>query len=400
MPAKPDGEAKTDVDVLVTITPDDGNSAWLKVVWSQGISGFRPYLVDADALRETAKEVRRSLGDVVTKAMQSGIDTCGPELHAVAKAGYTLRLALFDKRGGEEDPEVIEQWLASRDPGTMIVFRVEPRIHIPWGLIYDTEIDEPVGGACATNMNRYSDFWALKYRLSTMYLRIPPDSDDRQISGGSLSIITVINKTAYEQAVAPLSPDEQAWVHSIVAAGGEPAYAPTDLFERWKKSVGKNCVIYFYCHGDGSSLAFAEESLTPTNLRLKLKRNAVDGASTSLVILNGCSTAAGDPSGGFLEATGPPSFCGFIGTEAAVPDIFALRFGAEMLRTFLQSGHPIRDVVHELRERHWPLSLLYSVCCYPEITVIPPSALKGISAFDTHNFSTQKIGSANDRTMA
>lgn len=388
------------MDVLVTITPDDENFAWLKVVWSQGISRFLPYVVDADALRETAKEVRQSLGDVVTKAMQGGTDTCGPELHAVAKAGYTLRLALFDKRGGEADPQVIEHWLATREPGTRIVFSVEPRIHIPWGLIYDTEIDEPVDGAYATDMNRYSDFWALKYQLSTMYLRIPPDADDRQISGELLRMIAVINKAAYEQAVAPLSPDERVWVHSIVAAGGAPAHAPADLFQRWKDAVGKNCVIYFYCHGDGSSLALTDESLTPTKLRLRLKRNAVDGASTSLVILNGCSTAAGDPSGGFLDATGPPSFCGFVGTEAAVPDIFALRFGAELLRTFLQSGRPIRDVMQELRDAHWPLSLLYSVCCYPEITVIPPTALEGIQAFDTDNFSTQQIGSANDRTMA
>jgi len=80
--------------------------------------------------------------------------------------------------------------------------------------------------------------------------------------------------------------------------------------------------------------------------------------------------------------------------------MFALRFGTELLHKFFQSGKTIRDTVQELRDSHWPLGLLYSVCCYPEIAVAPPMALEGIPNIDVENFSDQQIGSADDSTMA
>ena len=186
----------------------------------------------------------------------------------------------------------------------------------------------------------------------------------------------------------------------IIGVAGSPAHAPSELFDQWKQSSGKNCLIYFYCHADGANLALSTKSITANTLRLQLKRNEVDGSPTSIVFLNGCSTAAGHPMGGFLEATGPPSFAGFVGTEAPVPDMFALRFGTELLHKFLSSGKDICSVVHELRRAHWPLGLLYSVCCYPKIAVVPPMSLAHITEFQCENFSTQQIGSADDRTMA
>jgi len=388
------------IDIAVKIADDEGNRAWCKIVWSTGISEFPPYLVDRDALAEAATEVRLRLADVVAEAMKSGTAACGRELHAAAQAGYFLRSTLFDRRAGEQDPKEIEDWLAEVGPDVRIVFTVQPRIHIPWGLIFDREPVEHANGDYTIDKARFEDFWAYKYQTSTVYAGLPPAADNRRIPGGSLRIIAVINKSVFDEAAQLLSREEHAWVESILKIAEPLASNQSELFQRWKDSVGDNCLIYFYCHADGNNLALATDRLTPNKLRVGLRRNAVDGNPTSLVFLNGCSTASGDPKGGFLEAMGPPSLSGFIGTEAPVPDMFALRFGTELLHKFIQSGKTIRDTVQELRAAHWPLGLLYSVCCYPEIVVAPPMTLEGVPNIDTENFSTQQIGSADDSTMA
>lgn len=387
------------IDIAINIGDDELNRAWCKVQWRAGNYDFPAYLVDRDALMDAAKEVRRCLDDLVAKAMKSGTTACGRELHAVAKAGYVLRFTLFDRRAGPQDPKEIEDWLAGFGSNVRIVFIVAPRIHIPWGLVFDRDPEEPANGDYTIDKSRFENFWALKYQTSTVYDGRPPTANSRRIPGNSLRIIAVINQTVYDQAVQSLSPEEHAWVDSVLKVAGHPAHKESDLIQMWKDSVGQNCLIYFYCHADGSNLALSTDLLTPNILRRGLKENAGIGKPTSLVFLNGCSTASGDPRGGFLEAMGPP-LSGFIGTEAPVPDIFALRFGTELLIKFFRSGSSIRDTVHELRELHWPLGLLYSVCCYPDITVEPPMTLEDVPHIDTIKFSTKQIGSSHDSTMA
>src|SRR5262249_20866559 len=88
--------------------------------------------------------------------------------------------------------------------------------------------------------------------------------------------------------------------------------------------------------------------------------------------LNGCFTAASEADESFLIAIGQPGFFGFIGTEAAIPDDFALRFGQEFVRRFCDSGNPLFHVMDELWREHWPLGLLYSIYCSPDIRTRPP----------------------------
>src|SRR5204863_10056483 len=115
-----------------------------------------------------------------------------------------------------------------------------------------------------------------------------------------------------------------------------------------------------------------------------------------VVFLNGCSTATGHPDGAFLEATGQPGMCGFIGTETVVPDVFALRFSLSFLSQFLQGGRSVSDIMHELWVRHFPLSLVYSIYTYPLLQVERQAAVQPAPATpqDDENFSFGTLGSA------
>jgi hypothetical protein len=66
---------------------------------------------------------------------------------------------------------------------------------------------------------------------------------------------------------------------------------------------------------------------------------------------------------GFLAVTCGPGFCGFIGAEAKIPDIFTLRFVTQFIDWFYASGETIEHVMRTLRKAHLPLSLAFSLSC-------------------------------------
>ena len=174
--------------------------------------------------------------------------------------------------------------------------------------------------------------------------------------------------------------------------------AQRPLIEQWKTNGNNVNILFFYCHADGTTLVLdPADSLSMENFTLKLKKKARagDDPPTCLVFLNGCSTATGHEKGGFLEATGNAGFCGFIGTESTVPDIFAMRFSLAFLYEMAHSGSPVYQVMDELRRKHWPLSLVYSVYCYPPLCVTKNAKLSS-EGITFGNFSRQQLGSQDE----
>jgi hypothetical protein len=111
------------------------------------------------------------------------------------------------------------------------------------------------------------------------------------------------------------------------------------------------------------------------------------------VFLNGCHTAIGSSNeGGFLEATAHPGFCGFVGTEAEVPDIFALRLANAFLAELIYTGSTAMDAMKKVRRDYWPLSLAYSLSCHPDFRFITEGLSQ--STLPAPNFSNDAIGSS------
>jgi hypothetical protein len=129
-------------------------------------------------------------------------------------------------------------------------------------------------------------------------------------------------------------------------------------------------------------------------MKLKLKRSV--NKEVCLVFLNGCHTAVGSAEEGFLEVTGNTGFCGFLGVETVVPDIFAWRFGMAFFYYFFTKGWTVAQVMQQLRGEHWPLSLLYSAYCHPELRV-KPSVKDKMPEIQFSNFSEKMIGTSKDK---
>jgi hypothetical protein len=91
----------------------------------------------------------------------------------------------------------------------------------------------------------------------------------------------------------------------------------------------------------------------------------------TLVFLAGCNTAVGELNNGFFKVTAGVGYCGFVGTEVKVPDIFTLRFVAHFFDRFFSTGESVAQVLQALRMQHWPLSLVFSVCCASNFRLEP-----------------------------
>jgi hypothetical protein len=341
-------------------------------------------------VEQIAADLRQVLGRLVSKAMKDGAASTAGELKELAEKGKELYLELFTDAGGSQvNPDDIRAWIPTLGP-TRITFNIEDYMHIPWGLVFDGDeasLPEPGG---SVDVAHYADFWGLKYRTAALYYRIPPRGLTAIRGAATLRPLHTLNAACLTAAKTLLSAEQQAFLAQIVAS---PIHSSSDFWNSWAAQNGDFDFLHFYCHANGTSLLIATgDEITIRNLHQKLKRNTA--GAPCLVFLNGCHTAAGDNSGNFLEATGRAGFCGFIGTETHVPDVFALRFGLALHDHLLYDDVELHEVMDRLRRTHWPLSLVYSLCAYGGFRLSPPAAGPRLRPPEpaTVNYSTLDLG--------
>ena len=377
-------------EITVTVTYEGGPSA--HVVWTRGLS-FRPYEIASKLLSDMSNEVRDSLDRLIDKCMADGVASCGAELRAVAVSGHRLYKALFTKTGGVGNADKIKNWFTEKPAGSRLLFAVPKLVHVPWGLIFDKDprtLKIPEG---STDIDFYGHFWCLKYNLATTYYTLTPDVLEAPPRPAALfRLLSVVNRETHDAAKKLLSPAErevQGWLESDFPPALE---SRRGLLDEWLKADDVD-LLYFYCHADGTSIDVGDEHpITTNDFMLELTRPEVQqDSSYCMVFLNGCSTAAGAPGGGFLEATGGAGYCGFIGPEVEIPDVFALRFGLAFLYYFLKRGWPVYQIMDHLRKKHWPLGLVYSACCNPLLRVDTSGAEVG-AEIEFNNFSELPLG--------
>ena len=354
-------------ELTVEIKTEQSNK--LKVVWSMLGAKELPYYVSRQQVEQIGDELRETLGHFVANAVANGASTVGEDLKELAARGKELYLELFNDAGGSQvNPEDIRNWIPSLGP-TRITFNIEDYLHIPWGLIFDGDETKLPGAGGSVDVALYGDFWGLKYRTTSLYYRIPPRGLTTMRPANALRPLHTLNADCLASAKVLLSAEQMDFFNHIIPS---PIHSSAEFWKSWEDQKGEFDLLHFYCHANGSSLLIkADDEITVRNLQQKLKRNG-PGTAPCLVFLNGCHTAAGDSSGNFLEATGRAGFCGFVGTETQVPDVFALRFGLALHDHLLYDDQELHEVMDRLRRAHWPVSIVYSLCAYGGFRVSPP----------------------------
>lgn len=373
----------------------------LKMVWRVGGSTFKPYFVDLDLVENSSRKIRQTLEKIVKKGVEGDIRGGGLLLKELAGRGYELYELLFIEPNGARGQEV-RDWLETREPGRYRMnVTVDSRIHIPWGLVYDVEPSELTGEPGDEGIELYQDFWCFKYMLSSIYNKFTPkDIGEQPMPADIFKILSVMHKEEFDKAFEHLSDGEReilSWITDNYEYK-DHIYESKDLFQRWERVRSEINLLYFYCHADENKLELSPQDIIEMEdfIRKVSRPGTSIGKSGCMVFLNGCVTAVGKRTGGFMEATGRSGFCGFIGTEAPIPKLFALRFGIAFLYYFLYKQMPVYRIMDELRRQHWPLGLLYSTCCHPDMRIKWPVAQPPLSAAPQGNYSCVPVGDLYD----
>jgi hypothetical protein len=366
----------------------------LKITWLRDGESFLSYRINSGMVRRISARIRALLTLLVSECMDRGADSSGPTLKRLAMAGKDLHDTLFlDAGESEQSPQDILEYIR-RFPDLPVTISVDQTVYVPWGLIYDGDT-EKLSGDSALDAEAFRDFWCIRRKLSTVYRRITPDRFLRKIPASNFRILPVINRNAFEAARSQLTVTEEQSLLEWLMSRFMPVYSASDFKASWAENASKIGMLFFHCHADGTKLALSEEDLIESHqLKLEFSRSVIGKRDWScLLFLNGCSTATGDSDGAFLEAAGETGMSGFIGTEAEVPDVFALRFSLDFLSKFMQGNQSLRSTMLGLRVRHFPLSLLYSVYTYPGLQLESDNVLTPIQ-LPPANYSYGQLGTS------
>jgi len=250
----------------------------------------------------------------------------------------------------------------------MLLISLDQRVHLPWGLAYDgdpEQLPDNCPNASITPAD-YSGFWCLKYRVSTLLDVIDPSGINKPRANNEIQMLTVVNKVCWDTARLCIPDTELSLFDSTLARSQPPIGSSAEFFKAWRQFHKDLDILYLYCHANGSNLALSgQDEISIMKFKLNVIHEPPQTHPVCLVFLNGCQTAIGAEKGGFMEATGNLGFCGFIGTEAKVPDLFAIRFAADFFCHLLYEEMTVAEIMDKLRREHWPLGLVYSTCCHP-----------------------------------
>ncbi len=381
---------------------DLGEEARLKIVWNHEGKDFDPYRIPTGILKDRADDVRLALQCLIEKGMKNSnpVGRYGVEMKRLAEAGNVLYQALFDSIDDEEDvfnAFVAKKWLTEREaaPGKriQISFIVGSSIHVPWGLIYDGPVEGLSGDPEHDAIEHYQEFWCIKFLLTSVYNQLLPKVTGVSDASGLTDILSVLNRKTFQDASPRLVPPQDDILTWIENSFGQAVESSEEFFRAWQ-SRGERCrLLYFYCHAGSQHLELGlDDWIRLSDFRQKTRILGSSQRATCLVFLNGCNTAEGHVEHGFMNATGEFLFCGFVGTETKIPDVFALRFGLAFLYYFLHDGLPIFETMDVLRRKHWPIALTYSAYCQPLLSF--GAAMKSLDVELTENFSQMHLGTS------
>jgi hypothetical protein len=374
--------------IQLQVAQDIGES-W-KLTWQDPQEPERHYHVDKTLLQNTGKQVRDALQLLVDNARSQV--PLGPSMKKLAQAGADLRRAIFRGRGREiEDATYVRDKLLPHLPGpSTLLISLDERIYIPWGLAYDGDSDELPENPAKIDPDLYAGFWCLKYQVCTLHSIVDASGVKKPRAYDEVQMLTIINQVCWDAAEKDIPKEEGDMFKNALARSKPLITSSKEFFATWGQSHAQIDLLYLYCHAKGNKLALSgEDEISITKFQLEVNHDPPQNYPVCLVFLNGCQTAIGAEGGGFMEATGSLGFCGFIGTEAKVPDLFAMRFATDFFSYLLYGEITVGEIMEKLRRQHWPLSLVYSTCCLPAFkirrTPNPPVEWPG------RNLSEQKL---------
>jgi hypothetical protein len=347
--------------LTLKVTAQDTNK--LKLSWSADNWLAEPYLVGRNLVESAAAGVRATLNEITDHYMRAPEPDYRPFLPRLAEAGAILSDVLFSVQGGGGDgADQAKEVIAAMQPRERMTVYSDASAHVPWNFVYRGADVDRLRDASGT-IDDFRDFWSSVFSINTRFNRTEFMAD-RPRARANFRVLYILHKDQLNKAKEHLESDEAACLDKLLRYEVGEAIDWETSFRKWSQIEQNDSVVYVFGHSDGHRIALDDGNDPKYQLdaarilhRFKKKKGT---PSATIWFVNGCRSGAGDMDNGFLAVTSSPGCHGFIGTEAQVPNDFATRYGIAFMHHLCEDGWCVQDTYDALRERLFPLSLIYS----------------------------------------
>jgi hypothetical protein len=362
----------------------------LKLVWTGYGPGDdawtpSPYEVSKGKLIQAAEQVRINLRQLAESPEPLPKDQYQKLLRRLAQRGAELHQNLFSVEDGDGGSAIdakryMEEarragFLDDRSVPVLSIIICDDTALLPWGFVFCGDNDE-IPSPPSLSISDARDFWLSSFRLTTRVTggrRLP---NPRKPTSRT---VLALHEELFSCARRDLERSEElaCRLDDLLSESGAAATKWSECRALWKDiREDHDSILYLFGHSDGQRILLKDgvcdgdpDFEMPVSSFEYTFQKDLDTRSASIVLLNGCRTAAPQPLSGsapvsanFLTATRRPGFHGFIGTEAEVPSAFASRYGVAFLWQLCREGKSVGEAFDALRREPtlFPLSLLYT----------------------------------------
>lgn len=368
--------------------------------------------LEAQALGAAVDGVREGLKTVVKGEKRNGTMVDGYEwkkigsdamllewLPYLADLGRTLYRKLLPSEQYKSLNDQGERLKAALRPGAAIQINpVAGKVTIPWSILYERNIflhqnricskypnDGPECPECESRSNPAvvcpSGFWGYRYAIEQLPCWVSNESPNplalsRYISNGKPLLLNLNVWRDFQ-----FWRDHKVKLEKAANITLLPAEDLGKVAEIWQSHSHELDVLYFYTHG-GTYLQqpYLEVSdggrVVSNTLSALLQPGTLK--HNPLVFLNGCATGDYGPQSfvSLIDDFREAGACGVIGTECAVPELFAEEYATNLFQRFFH-GERVGQAMLELRRDFLinyknPLALVYSLYASNEISLTSP----------------------------
>jgi hypothetical protein len=355
----------------LNISPGKGDE--FKFVWATQFEELWPYFVSGTRVNDASAHVRDVLNAVTAAHVDSEILTSTPDfspfLPDLARAGEDLCAALFGAISGDSHVASIMLNRIERMHGRrpLTIFYSEAPLHVPWGFVFR---GDPAQIKSTGTINDFDGFWTNTFSILISFNKASL-LDMGPSANRSPAVLHALHDDQFRRGAAALDAKSRAGLEQILALKVGKANDWQTCRELWRQAQNTDSIIHIYGHSDGKNIFLGDDHpkfrLDANGFSTSFKKRS-DNTSNTICLINGCRTGAGVLGAGFLGVTAAQGFQGFIGTEAEVPNSFALKYSSEFIQQLCIECRTVQDAFEMLRTKEglFPLSLLYSCYAQPQ----------------------------------
>jgi len=276
---------------------------------------------------------------------------------------------------------------SARKNARILILQNIVELEVPWGMLCS-----PDDLHSSISENRSPVFWGAKYDLQVSLTSSGNPSGRRE---DEWYFSPLLCRPTFQDNVKALP--EQAVV--LAASINQRSLDPLNTIPE-KAESQPNCFFFVHSHADtvDGMLEFQNEDGQGHYLDLLdlLLHGPFVSDGVLVAVINGCETVENAWKMGRSLAFSMGNFeTATIVTEVPVSNKFAINFGLELVDRCVQKGQSTVTAVTEMRQKHYPLSIIYAHYCLAELIVKPPISLIDDAAAEAYRSGIEGVNYSN-----